>query len=300
MRTLLRRAAIVLGVLVLVLTMGAAAAWTASERRLTRRHPLPAAESLALATDAAALERGRHLATTVSGCAACHGADLGGAVVVDHPALGYIAAPNLTTGRGGAASWRSVMDFERAIRHGIAPDGRALLIMPSDDFQTMSDADVTALIAYVRSVPPVDREIAPSTLRPLGRALLVAGQLPVLAAERIVAPRHATPIPAPDAGYGRYLADVGGCTGCHGPGLSGGPIPGAPPEWTPAANLTPAGIGSWSKADFERALRRGVRPDGTPIDTVMPWRSTARMTEDEVTALWAYLRTVPARATGGR
>jgi len=88
---------------------------------------------------------------------------------------------------------------------------------------------------------------------------------------------------------------VGGCTGCHGPELVGGPShePGAPP----AANLTPAGIGTWTEADFFKALRSGVRPDGTAINPAMPWASSGRMTDDELRALWLYLRTVPAKET---
>ena len=93
---------------------------------------------------------------------------------------------------------------------------------------------------------------------------------------------------------------MGGCTGCHGPTLSGGHIPGTPPSWKPASNLTPRGIGSWTEADFTRALREGVRPNGTPIDTLMPWRLTRQMSDDEIRGLYAFLKTVPAKEFGGR
>lgn len=108
--------------------------------------------------------------------------------------------------------------------------------MPSEAFQYLSDEDVGALVAYIRSLPPVDREFPPTR----------------------IGPEEPTPV------YGKYLADAGGCTGCHGPGLSGGNIGlGKPPS-----NLTSAGIGTWSEADFVRALREGKRPVGADIDSL--------------------------------
>jgi hypothetical protein len=81
--------------------------------------------------------------------------------------------------------------------------------------------------------------------------------------------------------------------------LSGGPTLG-PPGTPPASNLTPTGIGHYTKQDFARALREGKRPDGTEISTFMPWRVFAGMTDDEVTALWNYLQTVPPMEFGNR
>jgi mono/diheme cytochrome c family protein len=116
-----------------------------------------------------------------------------------------------------------------------------------------------------------------------------------------LARRGAPPAADTTADYGRYLADIGGCTGCHGPTLSGGPIPGLPPESKPARNITPEGIGSWTEPDFFKALREGIRPDGTPIDsTQMPIRLTREMTDLETRAIFMYLKTVPPKATGGR
>jgi cytochrome c553 len=105
---------------------------------------------------------------------------------------------------------------------------------------------------------------------------------------------------AVDSAYGRYLADVGGCTGCHGPGLSGGRVAGTPPDFPPASNLTPTGIGHYTEADFFRALREGKRPSGTPIDSFMPWRYTRLMTDEDVRAVYTFLKSVPPREFGGR
>jgi hypothetical protein len=135
---------------------------------------------------------------------------------------------------------------------------------------------------------------------PVIRALFLAGQVKLLPAEEIDhAKRHEPHVePAPTAKYGEYLAI--GCTGCHGAGLSGGKIPGAPPDWKPAANITPAGIGHYSKADFIGILRTGTRPDGSKIDSLMPWRLTKEMTDVELEAIYTYLKTVPAKEYGHR
>jgi mono/diheme cytochrome c family protein len=172
--------------------------------------------------------------------------------------------------------------------------------MPSSEFTVLTDEDLAAIIAYARSVPPV-RQAAPSTYAgPLLRTMSVVGQVNVLAAEEI---EHARPhekrlVAEPTAMYGKYMAS--GCTGCHGPGLSGGKIPGAPPEWGPAANITRTGIGKWTEADFARALRTARRPDGSAIDSLMPIKLLKHMDDVELAALYAYLRTVPAREYGNR
>ncbi len=106
--------------------------------------------------------------------------------------------------------------------------------------------------------------------------------------------------PAPQgvtAAYGGYLARVGGCEACHGVNLSGGHLQGGPDD-PPAANLTPSGIGTWSQADFVRTLRTGKNPSGHALNPFMPWRSVGTMTDDELAAIFLYLKSVPPRATG--
>ena len=299
-RKWLRRAGVALASLLALLVLAAGAGYGASARRLNRTYRAPD-EALSIPTDAASLARGRHLATAIGKCVDCHGDNLGGRIVIDDPALGRVVATNLTRGRGGIGSSASALDLERAIRHGIRRDGRSVVFMPSEDWQEMSDADAGALIAYIRQLAPVDNVLPPTTLGPLGRALLVGNVVPLLKAELAAAAKHPpAQTPGPTVEYGRYLANIGGCTGCHGPRLSGGPIPGAPPSFKPAANITPGGIGHWTEADFTKALREGVRPGGTAIDPFMPWARTREMTDDEIRATWAYLRTVAPRQFGNR
>jgi mono/diheme cytochrome c family protein len=255
---------------------------------------LPPAAAPAAVPD---LANGRHLAAT-RGCFGCHGPDLGGAVVIDSGAMGLISGPNLTRGQGGLPPTFSAADFERAIRHGVAPVGRGLFLMPSRDYSHLTVDDMTDLVAYLESVPPVDRAGAPLRLGPVSRALLATGKMRLAAAEidhaalqPDVVARAITPA------YGRYVA--ASCTGCHGERFSGGKIAAGPPSWPPAANLTPAGdLAKWTEADFIATLRTGKKPDGTALNPVMP-RNFGLMDNTELKAVWSYLQTLPPVATGG-
>lgn len=258
--------------------------------------------TITVPTDEATIERGRYLANIVSVCIDCHGPDFGGGVVVDDVALGIVIAPNLTTGENGLGAELSNGDIARVLRYGVLPDGRSVRVMPSDDYAYMSEADMGAVIAYVRSLPPVDSDLPETELKLLGRILLAIGQLPIMIAERIdFAAAHPEPEPGISLAYGTYLGNIAGCTGCHGPGLSGGPIPGAPPDWPQAANLTPSGVvGGWTEAQFIATLRTGVDPDGKQLVDEMPWRYYAQLTDDELKALWLFVHSVPPREAGTR
>ncbi|MEO6798771.1 MAG: c-type cytochrome [Rhodanobacter sp.] len=295
---MLLRSLLALGVVVLVLV---GFVWVRSSYLLQRTWRVDEV-AMTLPADALSIDHGRHLAMS-RGCTDCHGKDMGGRVVMSAPSIGQMAPPNLTRGRGGVVSSFNVTDWERAIRHGLRPDGHGLLFMPSDEMSGWTDGDTADLIAWLRQLQPVDRPTEPTFVGPLGRALLAFGKLPVISAGRIdqLAPHLARITPGANASYGGYL--VQGCRGCHGPHLSGGPIPGMPPQAPKAANLTPdptTGLGQWRKADFYRALREGRKPDGSALDPFMPWQSIRLASDTELDALWAYLRTVPARPAGQR
>ncbi len=256
--------------------------------------------TLNIPADADAIARGKRLAM-LRGCTDCHGADLGGHVLVDSLPVGVIAGSNLTHGTGGIGRNLTATLIERAVRHGLGPGGRMLLFMPSTDFAKLTDADTGDLIAYVQSVPPVDRSIPAATAGPLLRTLFLLGKAPLVYALNI--DQHAAHVasltPEPTAEYGRYLAQA--CAGCHGDHFSGGAIPGLPPSFPHAQNITrdPAGgIGHWTHADFIAAMRTGKRPDNSSINPFMPWKAFSAMTDVELDALWSFLQTVPARATG--
>lgn len=294
--TIVRWTVRVLGGLALTLVAAVAAVYALSERRMHRRIAVPS-HALAVGSDSAAVARGEHL-VQARGCIACHGAQLGGRVELDNLLIGRLAGPNLT--RGGRGKDLTDADWERAVRHGVRRDSTPLFVMPAVEHTGMTDEDLAAIIAYARSLTPDEAKPPKSRAGPVLRALFLAGVASVLSAEEI---DHAKAHPArieqePTANYGAYLAPL--CAGCHGPNYSGGKIPGGPPEWKPAANITPGGIGHYTETDFIRALREGKRPDGSAIDPQMPWKVYANMNDTELSALYAYLRSLEPRPYGNR
>jgi cytochrome c553 len=298
MRTTMKWIGRVAAVLVLLVVVTAAAGYALSERRMQRIYhvdaPVPAVPQ-----DAAAVARGDHLAT-IRGCKGCHGADMGGATFIDSPMVARLSGSNLTGGQGGGRL--ADADLVRAIRHGVGPGGRPLLFMPAQEFSALSEADMGDLLAYLHHVPAVDRTPPTNRVGPIGRLLFLAGKVPLLPAE--IVDHHAVParpVAGVSAAYGDYLASA--CKGCHGPGLSGGHIPGTPPDWPDAANLTPdaSGLAAWTEADLRTALRDGVARGGRRLKTdYMPVRETRHLTDEEIGALYAYFRSLPARPRGGR
>ena len=289
MRKILKIVGVIAVGLVAVAVLAFLAAFVSSETRLKRTYAVEV-EPIEVPSDAEMVAEGQRLAS-IRGCTDCHGADLGGDVLIADPAIGTIYAPNLTAGEGGVGQFYTDSDYLRAIRHGVASDGRGLLVMPSAEYFILSDEDAGALIAYIRSLPPVDREQPEPAIAPLGRVLFSIGQLPPLAAEVIDhdAPRPDAPQAEVSQEFGAYLATS--CTGCHGLNFSGGPVPGSPPDAPQAANLTPAGdLGNWTQSDFIQTMRSGVTPEGKTLDpSVMPWPIANAMTDVELQALWVYL-----------
>jgi mono/diheme cytochrome c family protein len=273
----------------------ALSAWilVSTEARFRAVHAVPTSVSLPPA-DAALRARGEHLLRVVGQCTSCHGPDLAGASMADDVWLGRLDAPNLTPGRGGLAEHRDA-DIERALRHGVGRDGRALWMMPANHLAQLSDRDVTGLVAALRALPPLDRTSGPKRAGPFTRVVLALGLAPdLLAAEIIdheaVGGRRVPPAAEPE--YGEYLVTVGGCRICHGQDLRGGLHPLALPGEPPPPDLTPASrLAHWTEADFVRALRSGSTPDGRRLDpTFMPWPTMAGLTDLEVRAIWRYLQ----------
>lgn len=297
---ILRWTAIAVGGVVALAVVALTAIYGVSEYRMRSSYQVPAV-ALSLRDDSATIAEGKHL-VTIRGCIDCHRENFAGGKFLDDPLIGTIYASNLTRGVNGAASFFTGEDWDRAIRHGVRPDGSPLLIMPAQEFQALSDEDVAAMVAYLKSLPPVDTKPETNSVGPLGRFLEMSGKAVLVPARRIdhAASRKAAPVPGPTQEYGAYLATS--CTGCHGENLSGGSVPGMPPGTPVALNLTTdraTGLGNWSEADFVRALREGKKPDGSELKPPMPWKLTAQLTDDEMHALWLHLRSLPARPFKG-
>jgi cytochrome c553 len=273
--------------------------YVVSNQRLNRKQPIQVS-GVAIPSSVEAINNGKHIVATRA-CAGCHGDDFGGKKVIDDPLAGKLHGPNITRGNGGLPADYTDLDYVRAIRHGLSRDGRSFILMPSIEYADLSDEDLGAVIAYLKTLPAVDRPRGPVSPGPLLRALLLAGEVK-LAAEHIdhTASHIPSVVVSPSAQYGKYLASS--CMGCHGPNLSGGKIPGAPPDWPAAANLTHHSSGrlaQWTEAEFMQTVRTRRRPDGTPLNEVMP-AAFAQLTDVELKALWAYLKTLPATPTGAR
>ncbi|MBK6322229.1 MAG: cytochrome c [Burkholderiales bacterium] len=258
-----------------------------------------AVQGVAWATDATGVERGHYLYRS-RGCAECHGPDGSGREFINDGKGMRIRAPNITV--GGPVGHYTAQDWERVVRHGVKANGRAVFIMPSEDYNRFTDADLAAVVGYVRTIAPRTGGEAVVELPLPVKALYGLGVIRD-ASEKI--DHHLPPAQpvaaAVNAQHGAYVANM--CIGCHGPGLSGGTIPGGPPDWPAAANLTP-GAGSamlrYGDANtFVAMLRSGKRPDGSGIK-VMPFQSLRELNDTDAHALYTFLKTVPPRNAGQR
>lgn len=272
--------------LAIVLISGGIAASSIGSSKANKTYEVTESLLTTVPSDSASLAYGEHLAK-IHGCASCHVDSFEGRVFVDAPPF-LITAPNLTSGKGGIGQSYGIQDWDRAIRYGVKPDGRAALIMPSKTLHNLSDTDTAMLIAYLRSIPPVDNELPEMELRPLGKILTAAGQFDVASEVHLTAERE----PAPPAGisveYGKYLSSMT-CIYCHGDNMEGGVALG--PDAPIPPSLIPSG--KWEYEMFEKAMRTGITPAGNEMDQeAMPWNAFKHMTDEELQAIHLYLQSL--------
>jgi mono/diheme cytochrome c family protein len=260
------------------------------------------------------LERGRYLAVAVAGCMGCHsehdwknhgaippGLEGAGEVMPIIELPGKIVAPNLTPDREtGAGTW-SDDQLARAIREGIGHDGRALFpMMPYQSFREMSDEDLASIIVYLRALPPVHRSLPKSEIIFPVKYLIRGVPQPLttpVATQDLTDPVH----------HGKYLVAMAGCAGCHTPQVRGQNIPGmelaggfvlsGPWGSVASANLTPdaSGIGYYDEGLFLQVMKTGY-VKARELSPIMPVFDFKNMTDDDLKAMFAYLRTVkPAK-----
>ena len=270
---------------------------------------LPDLSPLAIGDTTGLVARGEYIVRNVAVCGHCHAADprnsdgpLSGGMAFSNWRLGTVRASNLTPDSAtGIGAWTDA-ELVRALRAGEDRDGDVLApVMPYEWFHGMSDRDAFAVARYLKSRSAVTNAVDndPNLVYRLARVFVLG---PKKGERAPVPPRAAT------AEYGRYLANhVSLCADCHTPRsgiqaksdhdrLFAGSTD--PPAGFPAkpANLTPdsaTGIGRWSEAGFLRTLRTGVNPRGDSLHAFMPWRELRRMTDDDLRAIYRYLRTVP-------
>jgi mono/diheme cytochrome c family protein len=273
--------------------------------------PLPnLAPTTSSADPAALVRRGEYLVRNVSVCGHCHAANpqqspdgaLSGGMSFSNWRLGTVRASNLTPdSASGLGTW-SLPEIVRAIRNGQDREGHLLApVMPYEWLSGLSDEDATAIAVYLQSLPPVSNRLR-------NRPNLIYRMAKVLFLHPAQTTGGTAPPRGPTAEYGHYLANsVGLCADCHTPrgGLQQSPNrhrlyagDASPPKGFPAnpSNLTPdtaTGIGRWSEEDFLRTLRTGINPQGDTLHPFMPWREYRRMTDDDLRAIYRYLRTLP-------
>jgi mono/diheme cytochrome c family protein len=276
MKRLLRWILVTVAAIGIVAVAFVAYVYVASARLMARTYVVDAPQ-VPIPTAPAAVARGKYLVEKVAACTTCHGLDFGGQIVEDNLAFGRLVSANLTRGRGGLPADYADQDFVRVLTHGVKRDGHSVIFMPTVDY-VFTPEDLGAIIAYVKSVPPVDRTVPAMTPGPMARALGLFAGFPLASASMIdhsqrrlaAAPNLADPVAA-----GKYLVESAGCYG---------PPPGG-------ANITAVGIGDWSQADFVTALRTHRRPNGSTIEETMP-RSYGEMSDEDLGRVYAYLRTV--------
>lgn len=295
MKKVLKWLGIVLGSLVVLALVAGVTLISIGNYHLNKTYDFPPS-NIAIPTDAASIEYGKHRAEIL--CEGCHGPDLSG---IDQwfnaGPLGTVDSANLTSGEGGfAREAKSDEDFVRAVRHGIGLDGKPIFMPAVVSTANLSDEDLGAIIAYVKSVPPVDHVTNGHNFMPLAKILFALGKLPKLPVETVSHEIHVT---APEAGataeYGEYMVNTNDCLVCHGANLNGGPYP-DPTITKISPNLTPGGeLSAWSEEDFINTIRTGVTPSGHQLDPeFMPWESYRNFTDDELKAIWMYLQTLPS------
>jgi len=264
----------VIGVIALAL-IAAAVIYAMSERTLRRSYDARGT-SVAIPADSASIAEGERLAR-VRGCPGCHEPSLEGSMFVDDPMLARAAAPNLTT----AVREYSDAELEGIIRHGVRPDGRSVLAMPSDMFRLLDDADLGKILAYLHSAPQVPGQARMMKLGPLGRLGIALGEFKPAAEEvrRVELLSDSFPAAGSPVARGAYLARTV-CTECHGATLSG---VGTTPDLRIAAG--------YSREQFVRLMRTGVALGERELELMSEVARSrfSHFTDEEIEALYAYL-----------
>jgi cytochrome c553 len=244
--------------------------------------------SIAFPIDSLVIREGQRLAT-VRGCYnGCHGERMDGGVVIDQPLLARIVAPNLTQ----VVAKSTDAELERVIRHGVRRDGRSTLGMPSSMFCNLSDKDLGAIIAFLRSAPVTEGPATEIRLGPLARLGLVLGKYnPQAELIEHDAPRLVVRDTSDHITFGKYLA-LTNCTECHGLDLRGNPD-------RPSPNLGIAA--TYSEEDFARLMRtgKGLRDRELRLMSDVARRRFSHLTAGEIEALHTYLSTLGGSTGGG-
>jgi len=284
MKRLLGWIGIALGSLAGLAVIAYVVLYALSERVLRRTYEVPVV-ALSIPNDPASIIEGRRLAT-VRGCfAGCHGKEAEGAVFFDEPMIARIVAPNLTA----AVRKYNNTELPVIIRNGVRPDGRSMLVMPSETFVALTDEDLARIIAFLKSLPEAAGPGPSISAGPIGRMGLVVGKFKMVAQliAETVAPPDATSV---EAKNGRYLARTV-CAECHGTALRGD----TNPDFTsPDLRI----VAAYSPDAFAQLLRTGIAIGGRNVGVMSAQsrNNLSHLTDSEIAALYSYLHSLPEAA----
>jgi mono/diheme cytochrome c family protein len=244
-------------------------------------------EMVSVSDDSSSIALGKFIAES-HGCQGCHSPDYSGQVMADAPPF-LMVVPNLTAGAGGIGAKYSDEDWVRSVRHGVNTDGRGLMIMPSEAYYYMNDEEMAALVAYMKTIEPVDNELPGFEKHPLGKFIM--GMDPAMASAPGLMPdrdRITDAVRGVTAEWGEYRASVM-CMVCHGGDLQGAQPPNPDSPYAPDLRV----VAGWGMDGFMEFFRTGANPSGKVADKeMMPWDKFVYLREDELTALYLYLETI--------
>lgn len=293
---------IVLSLLGLVIIVAAAALYFKTKaENLVSRSFTQEVSLIDIPTDSLSLARGQLLSVE---CQGCHGQDYSGLDFFNDPMIGFMASPNLTPGKGSTTEKYTTEDWLRTLRHGLNPKGRPLMVMPSENIGQLSDQDLGSLIAYLKTIEPIEKPIGPTSFTFMAKAMLGAGMLGNLYPYDIIDHDAVKTISAPEIStspeFGAYMVRYLGCRTCHGENLNGGKSP--DPISPPPSNITPGGnLGKWSLANFISTFRSGTTPEGKFLKPeFMPWVGISVLSDTELEALYNYLKAQPSLTDGNK
>ncbi|MGQ4275483.1 c-type cytochrome [Pseudidiomarina sp. E22-M8] len=240
------------------------------------------------------IKRGDYLINNVMACGHCHGKNLAGGIVIPED-FGDIHVPNITPHPAtGIGTW-SRQDIVHALRNGRRPDGSMIgMPMPIGKYKNLSDADAYAIAAYLQTIPPIEHK-TPKTNYPAGllEGLNKVRQPLVSSVEAVDRSDHLA--------WGKYVATQAHCFSCHTPwqsreltGAGGNPLPVQRGIYIYSKNITPASrVKDYSDEELEHVIRTGELPDGSILHEMMPAAFYSEMSSADMSALIAYLRSLP-------
>jgi mono/diheme cytochrome c family protein len=255
------------------------------------------------------VERGNYLVNSLLTCGNCHspkgppqaiaGKDFSGGLSWDEPPF-KVTAPNITQDKDTGIGNYTDAQIKTVLRKGVKPNGVPVaMVMPSGFYEIMTERDLNAVVAYLRTIKPVSNKVPdPVYKMPQGHPIPPGGDKPYTEA-----------MLTDKVKKGFYLATISHCMECHTPfgargrdfanrlGAGGAEFPG-PWGVVHSRNITSSktkGLGDWTDAEIKRAITQGIRKDGTKLTGPMGFDLYARMTETDLDAVVAWLRTVPAK-----